>query len=97
MDEKRSLIRIASVNAIGECALRIRWVNGEDLSVDLRDVVRRLKGLRALRDPTVFARVTVGEGGQSVAWPGDLEIGAGRLLELGLEQGGRDDTVEFIR
>jgi hypothetical protein len=59
--------------------------------------VHRLKGLRALRDPLVFTRATVGEGGQSVTWPGEIDIGAARLLELGLEQGGRGDAVEFMR
>jgi hypothetical protein len=32
-----------------------------------------------------------------VAWPGEIDIGAARLLELGLEQSGRADVVEFIR
>ena len=45
----------------GDYTLRIRWVNGKDLPVDLREIVHRLKGLRALRDPSVFARATVGE------------------------------------
>jgi hypothetical protein len=47
-EDKRSLVRVASVNAIGEFTLHIRWVNGEDHSVDLRDTVHRFKGLRAL-------------------------------------------------
>ncbi len=45
----------------------------------------------------MFARVTVGEGGHSVLWPGDVDIGAAGLLELSLEQAGRADAVEFIR
>jgi hypothetical protein len=52
---------------------------------------------RALRDADVFARATVGEGGQSVVWPEDVDIGAARLLELGLKQAGRGDAAEFIR
>ena len=95
--DSKNPIRVASVKPAGDYTLRIRWVNGKDLPVDLREVVYRLKGLRALRDPLVFTRATVGEGGQSVVWPGDLDIGATRLLELGLEQGGRADAVEFIR
>jgi hypothetical protein len=96
-EDSKSLIRVASVKQAGEYTLRIRWVSGKHLPVDLREIVHRLKSLRALRDPDVFARVTVGEGGQSAAWPGDIDIGAARLLELGLEQGGRGDAVEFIR
>jgi hypothetical protein len=96
-EDSKSQVRVASVKPAGEYALRIQWVNGKELPVDLRDIVHRLKGLRALRDRAVFARACVGEGGHSVAWPGDLDIGATRLLELGLEQGGRADAVEFIR
>ena len=32
-----------------------------------------------------------------MVWPGEIDIGAARLLELALEQGGRADAVEFIR
>jgi hypothetical protein len=96
-EDSKSQVRVARVKPAGEYALRIQWVNGKELPVDLRDIVHRLKGLRALRDPALFARVSVGEGGHSLAWPGDLDIGATRLLELGLEQGGRRDAVEFIR
>jgi hypothetical protein len=85
-EDKRGLVRVASVNTIGEYTLQIRWVNGEDHSVDLRETVHRLRGLRALRDPSMFARATAGQGGHSVVWPGDLDIGADRLLELGREQ-----------
>ena len=96
-EDSKSLIRVASAKPTGDYTLRIRWVSGKDLLVDLREIVHRLKGLRALRDPLVFKRASVGEGGQSVTWPGDVDIGAARLLELGLEQGGRADAVEFIR
>jgi hypothetical protein len=96
-EDSQSQVRVASVKPTGEYALRIELVNGKKLPVDLRDIVHRLKGLRALRDPTVFARAAVGEGGHSVVWPGDIDIGAARLLELGLEQSGRTDAIEFIR
>lgn len=59
--------------------------------------MRTLKGLRPLRDPVFFKRVRVGEGGHSVAWPGELDIGADRLWELSLEQSGRNDAAEFLR
>jgi hypothetical protein len=50
-----------------------------------------------LRDTAVFAQARIGGGGHSVVWPGDLDMGAGRLFEMALEQSGRLDTVEFIR
>ena len=45
----------------------------------------------------MFARVTVGEGGHRVVWPGHVDIAAAGLLELGLEQARPADAVEFIR
>lgn len=90
-------VRIASVRALGDFALQLKWQSGRVLPVDLAEPVHRLKGLRALRDRAAFARAAVGEGGHSVVWPGDLDIGAARLWELSLEQNGRADAAEFIR
>jgi len=57
----------------------------------------RNKGLKALQDPKLFARVFVGENGFSIEWPGELDMYAGRILEMALEQKGRHDAVAFIR
>lgn len=46
------------------------------------------KGLRPLRDTAAFALASVGEGGHSVVWPGDIDLGAARLFETALEQKG---------
>jgi hypothetical protein len=48
-------------------------------------------------DTAAFALAGVGEGGLSVAWPGEIDMGAARLLEVAFEQNGRADAVEFIR
>jgi uncharacterized protein YbdZ (MbtH family) len=96
-EDGKAAVRVASVKHAGDYALRIHWTNGRELSVDLREPVLRLKGLRPLRDSALFARASIGEGGHSIAWPGDLDMGAGRLWEMALEQNGRPDAVEFIR
>lgn len=83
-----SATRIAEVKHAGEYRLRVRFARGEALTVDLRELVHRLKGLRPLRDIAVFACASIGEGGHSVAWPGELDVGADRLFELALEQKG---------
>lgn len=90
-------VRIAGVKAVRDYILAICFMNGKTFKVDLRDFVQRLKGLRSLRDPAVFARADVGEGGFSIVWPGDLDVGADRLYEMALEQNGRADAVAFIR
>lgn len=89
--------RIAGVRLAGEHALRIRWINGAAFVVDLSRPVSGLKGLRPLRNPDIFAKAKVGEGGHSVTWPGGLDMGADRLWEMSLEQNGRDDAAEFLR
>lgn len=91
-------VRIKKVEYAGEgLQLRVRWANGKTTAVDLREPVYRLKGLRPLREPKLFARVNLGEGGHSIVWPGEIDLGADRLWELSLEQNGRADAVEFIR
>jgi hypothetical protein len=65
--------------------------------VDLQEPVSRLKGMKPLRDRAVFAQAAKGEGGRSVTWPGEIDMGADRLWEMTLEQNGRMDTVEFMR
>jgi hypothetical protein len=90
-------VRIVRVSPAGAHALLVQWMNGKTLSVDLHEPVFRLKGLRPLRNTAVFASAAVGEGGHSVVWPGDRDVGADRLWEMTLEQNGRADTAEFIR
>jgi hypothetical protein len=94
---ENTTVRIADVQALGDYKLNLKWLNGRTTPVDLAEPVSRLKGLRPLRDPEVFARATVGEGGHSVVWPGDRDVGAARLWELALEQNGHADAAEFIR
>jgi len=90
-------IRIAGVKPVREHVLKVTFMNGKAFTVDLRDFVRSLKGLRSLRDPSKFARADLGEGGFSLVWPGDLDVGADRIYEIALEQNGRTDAASFIR
>jgi hypothetical protein len=92
-----STIRVANVEYMGDYTLRLRWANDKTLSVDLRELIFRLKGTRPLRNTAAFAQASVGEGDHSVVWPGEIDMGAARLFEMALEQNGRADAVEFIR
>jgi hypothetical protein len=58
--------RIARVIQAGEYKLRLRWVSGKTMVVDLSQPVHRLKGMRPLRDQAVFARAAKGEGGTAL-------------------------------
>jgi hypothetical protein len=75
-------IRISSVEYLGEFKVRLRLVNGTVISVDLREPVYRREGLKALRDESVVATARKDEGGHSVVWASDLDLGADRLWEL---------------
>ncbi len=96
MNETKA-VRITRLQSTSAHALRIHWLGGAVYTVDLRQSVFRLKGLRPLRDAAAFARAAVGEGGHSVSWPGDLAMGADQLWEMSLEQNGRADAAHFIR
>lgn len=96
MNETKSA-RIAAARPSGDYSLRIRWASGATYTVDLKKPVFGLKGLRPLRDSAAFARVEIGEGGHSVCWTGDMDMGADRLWELSLEQNGHADAAEFLR
>jgi hypothetical protein len=94
---ENATVRVTEARAVGNNTLRLTWQNGGTTQVDLTEPINRLKGLRALRDPGFFSCVAVGEGGHSVVWGGDRDMGAARLWEMSLEQNGRGDAAEFIR
>ena len=90
-------IRIVAVKPVDHYVLRVSFANGKTFTVDPREFVHQFEGLRPLLEHAVFARVDIDEGGHSLVWPGNIDIGAGRLYEMAREQSGRADTVAFIR
>lgn len=97
MSSETKVARIKSVKHAGAFKIRLRWINEDsDHMIDLRKIVFGVKGLSALRDEAEFAKVAVGQGGHSLAWPGDLDIGADRLWEIDQEQNGLPGVAEFI-
>lgn len=90
------LIQVVAVKALGDYALDVTFSNGQHFPVDLKNTVHRLKGLKPLRGVRQFKRVSLGEGGHSIEWPGELDIGAFTLWDLALRQNGHADAAEFI-
>jgi len=81
--------RIVSVKPVAESGrLSIGWQDGTEDSVDIRDLLGRLKGLAPLRRAATFRRAKVGQWGWSVVWPGRRDIGAETLWRLAREQAG---------
>ena len=86
---------IAAVQATGPASLHLVWSDGTqadlDLSVTLGD-----RAFAALRDPTEFAEVEVGDWGHSLAWPSGVELGADTLWLETLSATGRGDVRAFL-
>jgi hypothetical protein len=95
MQEHLSVLQ--SVRPLANWCVHLSWANGTNAKVDLSDPIHRLKGLRPLRNPEVFAQVQLEEGGRSLEWPGDIGIGADTLWDYTLVAQGRGDTLAFRR
>jgi len=89
-----SLRTIKSVKPVSGTMIRIRWIGGRTVDVDLRDLVKKpaFESLRGNR----FQKVLVGEWGHSVEWPGGIELGADELWRRALKAEGRNDALEFL-
>ena len=77
--------------------VEVTWTTGSSDRIDLTSSIQARHGLSALRELTTFRKVTIGEGGDSLTWPGELDMGADRLHELALEQAGHADAVAITR
>jgi hypothetical protein len=95
--DEGKLPRLMSVKTLGAHSIALRFEGGQAFTVDLREFVHSSRGLKKLRDAEVFAQVGLGEGGHSIEWPGELDVGADTLWELALRQNGHADAAEFIR
>lgn len=86
---KTKPFRIASVEA-GETpySLVIGWMDGSTTVVNVRESIFTVKGLKPLQDINRFAQVSVSEGGHSICWGADIDMGADRLWQLSLQQTG---------
>ncbi len=92
-DERLPIIDTAQI--MDDYHVHLTWHNGTFGEVDLTEPIYRLRGLRNLRDPGVFAQAQVAEYGRALEWPGNIDIGADRLWDYTLSAIGRDDAVTF--
>jgi len=75
--------------------LALRWSDGTRADLDLAGMMRA-KRLRALREPSEFSRVRIGEWGHSLEWPSGVELGADSLWLETLSTTGREDARTFL-
>ncbi|MGB8145290.1 MAG: DUF2442 domain-containing protein [Chromatiaceae bacterium] len=79
--------KLQAVEALAPYHLRTTWSTGEVLEVDVEGVLRRIPVLAPILSPEVFARVHLGEWGNSIEWF-DEEFGADNVYAWAKEQAG---------
>jgi hypothetical protein len=79
--------KLTAVEALAPYRLRTNWSTGEVLEVDVEDVLSSIPTLAPILQPEVFARVHIGEWGNSVEWI-DEEFGADNVYAWAKEQAG---------
>jgi len=82
------LPNIASVAALSDHVLVVRWGGHAEDRIDLTELVARRNGLAPLRKQAAFASAEVGEEGWSVVWRGGIELDADFLYRLARYQAG---------
>ena len=67
------LVRVTSVEVVGDFSLRLGFSDGSTREVDLED---RLRGpvFEPLKDPTYFARVGIDEELGTIVWPNGADM-----------------------
>jgi len=79
--------KLMAVVAAAPYRLRTTWSTGEVLEVDVETRLRKHAALATILDPEVFARVHIGEWGNSIEWI-DEEFGADNVYAWAKEQAG---------
>jgi hypothetical protein len=95
MNSADKMRTIADVRAVGPALLHLSWTDGTDAAIDLSAALRD-RAFAALRDPTEFAQVEIGDWGHSLAWPSGAEMGGDALWLETLSATGRGDTRAFL-
>jgi hypothetical protein len=71
----RPLPAVVAVRHLGGHRLHLRFADGLEGAVELREVIGDFKGaVAALRDPAYVAQVQVPEGETTVVWPNGVDI-----------------------
>jgi Protein of unknown function (DUF2442) len=86
---------IMTARAMPPAAVAVEWSDGTRAELDLASCLSG-KSFRALRDPSEFSRVHVGEWGHSLEWPSGVELSAEFLWLETLSATGRADTRAFL-
>jgi hypothetical protein len=90
-----TLRTITGVELDGAERLNLTWSDGREARIDLTAALRD-PAFKALKDPSLFQKVKIGDWGHSLAWPDGTEMGADSLWLDSLSSWGRLDTRAFL-
>ncbi|MGI4877627.1 MAG: DUF2442 domain-containing protein [Janthinobacterium lividum] len=86
---------IISAKVIGPASVHLAWSDGTEAELSMADTLKD-RAFAALRDPTEFAKVEIGDWGHSLAWPSGAELGADALWLETLSATGHGDVRAFL-
>ena len=86
--------KLTALEALAPYRLRTMWSTGEVLEVGIEAQLRKYPALATIMNPEVFARVHIGEGGNSIEWI-DEESGADNIYAWAKEQAGEVSREMF--
>src|SRR5688572_16931122 len=73
------LYRIVPAEAESGLVVRLTYADGAVVRFDVAPLIRQGGVYQHLADPAVFARVSVGERGRFIEWPGEIDFCADAL------------------
>ncbi|MDZ3825279.1 DUF2442 domain-containing protein [Pseudomonas monsensis] len=89
--------RLSAVQALSDFRLKLTFIDGQDLMLDLRRDIHAYPGLQPLLDPELFATATLDDHGWTVEWlEPDIQIGADTLYMDALAQNTADDNTRIF-
>ena len=88
--------RLIAVKVLPDHRLLLKFIDGQQMSLDLSHDVQTYPGLRPLQG-TAFEGAMLGDDGWSVEWPGpDIQIGADTLYLDALAQNASDENTRIF-
>jgi len=87
------MMKVTAVEVLPNAGLRVSLGSGKKFELSIAEYLDA-PGYEALRDPALFARVSVEEWGNGVEWPDDIGIPVTALYRLAQEQAGKAFPVE---
>ena len=73
--------RITAIRVLDGHSLWLEYDDGVSGEIDFSATLERGGVFLQLRDPVTFAKVSIGEGGRFIAWPGEVDFCADALRE----------------